>query len=397
MRRIKFITVIASLLAMSACGVGLEAANGFDTGDAPLYDGLTVTDIEPNWGPIYGGTDVTIGLANLEGVPEVFFGNAKLDVVVLDTETIMVTSPNAGSAFSVDVTVRTDADEDVVISGFTFSDTGPPPDTGDTDTDTDTGPPVGSTGLTGGFIELSRTQVACPTCLGFPGEFSIQAGAAFHAPISGSWDDWMPPKGQCVLNPSSAPPVGAFVNVGDYAYLKSGSTTIPLVGSASTSGAGISYTADNIPLNDYISNASYELDVPGSTGFNVVNALQAAEGYSSIGPLELMYSGEAGSFQAQVSSISQTFTWAPAGSGDGFVIDLGVYDYYTGAPLGTLFCHGNDTGSMTIPTGDYMDPPLLLTVGMYRRKKTSAVNPTDGSTIEAVATAGFLGTAVMEF
>lgn len=396
MRPLLITTVTTSLLVLAACGIGLEANNGWDSAEEPLYDGLTIVSISPDWGPTYGGTDVTITLANFEGTAEVFFGNAVLPVTAIDAETIQVTSPNAGAAFAVDVTVRTETDEAVLPAGFTFSDTGPPPDTGG---DTDD-PPVGPTGLVGGFIELSRTQIACPSCLGFPGEFSVQAGAAFHAPITGSWDDWMPPQGQCVLNPSSSPPVGAFVDVGDYAYLKSGSTTIPLIGSPSSTGAGMSYTADNLPVNDYIANGAYNLDVPGSgttAGFNIVGAVQAAEGYTGITPYEMMYSGEAGSFQAQVSSAGQTFTWAPAGSGDGFVIDIGVYDYYSGAPLGTLFCHGPDTGSMYIPMGDYMDAPLLLTVGMYRRKKTTAINPVDGSTIEAVATAGFLGTAVMEY
>ncbi len=394
-RMIRLVPIAATAILATACAASLDATRDpylDDTSAPDVGDALTITAITPNYGSIHGGDDITVQVANLQGTAEIFFGNANLDVTKLDATTFVVTTPNAGAPLSVDVIVRGDNGEDVWPSGFTFSDSGPPPDTGGTG---GTGGP-GPTGNVGGFIEFSRTQVACPSCLGFPAEFSVQAGAAFHAPISGSWNDWLPPVGQCAVDPDTTPPTGSYIDAGSIAYLKSGSTTIALTNSGTAS-----YLAEGLPLNDYISNGSYTLEVPspgGSLGaFTQANAVVAAEGFDSITPFELLYGGEAGAFTAQVSSVGQTFTWSPAGSGDAFVIDLGAYDYYSGAYIGKVVCHGADTGSMYIPTSNFMDAPLLLTVGMYRRKYTYTTNPATGDTIEAVATAGYLGTAAMEF
>jgi len=381
----------ALLLALStSCGISLDAR--YDTAVAPGTDaaGVTIQAITPNYGSIHGGTQVVITATGLEGEVKVFFGNARLDVTPLSATQVQVTTPDAGAALSVDVTVRSDLGEDVWQSGYAFSDSGP--------VDPGTGGDTGN-GLIGGLIELSRTQVACPTCLNMPGEFDVQAGFALHSPTNTSWSASLPPIGSCALNPPSNGPSVTRLDLGQWAYLRSGSTNLPLLRTNAT--GGVTYLASNLQVNDYISNAAYEIEVPSGGGgvapFTLTNALRAAEGFDSIGPYELMYGGEAGAFTAQVSGSSQVFTWSPAGAGDDFVVDLGAYDAYTGDYLGHVVCRGNDSGSMVVPTGSYMTPPLLLTVGLYRRKITRTASPIDGSTIEAIATSGFLGTASMDY
>jgi hypothetical protein len=66
----------------------------------------TVTGIDPNAGPVDGGTWVTISGANLTGATEVDFGGIAADFVVNSDTSISALSPPA-SAGTVDVTVTT--------------------------------------------------------------------------------------------------------------------------------------------------------------------------------------------------------------------------------------------------------------------------------------------------
>ena len=369
-----------------ACGASLDAENpsGLPAGSH------AISTITPNFGPPSGGTSVTINGSGFTLESRVFFGNAELSATYLDTNTLVVTSPNAGVEATVDVRVRTDTQEALVPDGFAFTNSAP---------DTDTGTTSG-TGLTGGLVEFQRIQYACPSCVGKP-DFEVTASAAFHQPVAGSWSDSFVPMGQCLVNPGGSAPVTATIDAGEWAYLEFASTAMAL--HRSNGSLGPKYTASNLTVNDYVSNGAYDVSVSGGSGlgaFEVVSAFRTAEGFDSVQPQELLYTNEASAFSAVLSSSGTALSWSPSGSGTGFVVAIEAYDYYSGNPLGRiLVCHGPDNGYLSVP-GSAMQQltggsPALATVTLLRRQESEAVIPVNGATLQTISMAGVSGTATI--
>jgi hypothetical protein len=166
--------------ALASCQgkLGLDDLNGDSGGDGSA---VVIESVEPDWGPTEGGTIVTLIGEGFEGDMTVSFGRAEVDVTRVGPDEIIVASPALGFEGSVDLTVTSDLGEAVLENGYHYSDSGPPPDTG---TD-DTGDPP-SEGGTGGYVELSFVQYACPSCFGLTSDLSATAMAQFHAPIQES-------------------------------------------------------------------------------------------------------------------------------------------------------------------------------------------------------------------
>jgi len=87
----------------------------------------TVTSIDPNTGPVEGGTDVTINGTNFaSGATVTFGGNAATNVVVLNTRVISATTP-AAVAGAVTVTVTNSGGKSgALANGYTYTSTGNP-------------------------------------------------------------------------------------------------------------------------------------------------------------------------------------------------------------------------------------------------------------------------------
>lgn len=85
--------VLTLLAGGLGCGASLDAENpsGLPVGSH------TISTITPSYGPPSGGTSVTITGAGFTLNSRVFFGNAELTSTYLNTQTLQVTTPNAGS------------------------------------------------------------------------------------------------------------------------------------------------------------------------------------------------------------------------------------------------------------------------------------------------------------
>ena len=112
------------LLALSGCGTfGLDQkpdTAGSDSGAAQAP--LRIDRLRPDRAPLAGGTEVTVEGAGFEGEVLFRFGNAEVDVTVLDDETLLVTTPEVRAAATVDVEIESDLGEVTLEDAFTFSD-----------------------------------------------------------------------------------------------------------------------------------------------------------------------------------------------------------------------------------------------------------------------------------
>jgi hypothetical protein len=160
---------------------------------------------------------------------------------------------------------------------------------------------------------------------------------------------------------------------------------------------GTIYTADGLGDPDYLRNASWDVVLPEAGGARIPGGLHTTEGYDDIQPWEMLYVYPEAAFAPVVGQSGQTFTWAPAGSADQFVILIDAYDGNTGAYLASAMCTGPDNGSMLVPGSTLSAFPAysLLGVGLYRYRVNRAEVPSDGSTLESVSWFGVLGTATL--
>lgn len=374
------LTLCCASATLVACGVSLDART---EGEA-----LAIESVAPDFGPVGGGTVVQLLGSGFDPSAQVYFGSARLDVDFVDTGLIEVVTPDAGGPLTVDVRLRQGAEEVVVAGGFTFTDGGDP----------DPDPDPGGGGRVAGYAELTRLQVACPACLG-TADILVSAGAVFHAPVAGSWEQNLPASGQCVVNPSGGLATGPGLDVGSAVQLRLGATQValPRVSAAQ----GYQYSAPSLTLGDYVANGSYDLSAPGTSGgaIQLQGALRGADGFASITPVEMLYTQPEAAFQAVFSSASGgRVTWSPAGSGTGFLVAIEAFDAWSGAPLGrTLICHGPDNGLMNISGGQIAQltggQEALATVGLYRRLRVTQPFPGGSALFEGVTMSGVLGTA----
>jgi hypothetical protein len=170
------------LLLASGCG-----SFGLDDGSSKPTEeegGLVIEGIDPSWGPPDEDTEVAITGVGMDSATAVYFGRAEVPLTRIDEETIVATAPAVGFETVVSVRVVGDDGEDEVEDGFTYSEDAPPDTDADTDTDTDadTDADADNSGKTGGLVQVSLVQYACPDCIGATTDIAVTAQAAFHEP-----------------------------------------------------------------------------------------------------------------------------------------------------------------------------------------------------------------------
>lgn len=400
------------VLSLAGCGLGagLDPLAGVDSG---VQESVWIDSVDPTWGPIDGGTSVRIRGGGFEGEVSVLFGGASVTVSVIDDSELVVTSPSTAVETTVDLTVRSDRGEAVRVDGFTYSDGDPQGDGGGSDGGTEdggggSGDGGGSdggggdgggsaSGMTSGLVEFYYEVTACPSCFDLTEQLAIGAYATFHSPVSGSWTGWMPPRGSCSTSASPSPPTSSSEDVGEWAYLVSGSVSNGL--RRNTSSGRTVYEATGLATGDYLRNASWDLSVSGGGSwgpFSLTSVLTTREGFTDIQPADILGDGR-DSFTANIQASSATFTWAPSGISDSFVVAIDVYNAAGTSYLGGVFCHATDTGSLTVPSSGLSGYPsgALLAIRMYRYQMEEAVHPVDGSTVEGVSSFGLIGTGVL--
>ncbi|MDP6934774.1 MAG: hypothetical protein QGG40_17770 [Myxococcota bacterium] len=292
--------------------------------------------------------------------------------------------------------------------GVTDTGSGVGAETGEPDTDTDTDTDSGSSseddtasdwaeGLTGGIIELALTQIACPDCVGATSDLEVTATAAFHEPTAETWVDWLPPSGSCDTSPASNPPTTSYLDLGEWVYLTSGSTSLGL---HRTEAGNPTYEASGLGNDEFLRTAYYDLTVPEDedwASFEVEDAVLTPQSFTDIAPAALLLTNPSAAFSAQISRTGQQFTWAPSGGTGSFVILLEVYSSNGLVLLGQVLCLDDDNGAMTVPASALSAFPTnsMVVVGLYRYQVESVQLPSNGSSAQAVARIGVIGTGVI--
>lgn len=382
----------AGLLAVglpsaAGCGnFGLQPApdsGGADSGEVPC-GALCVQAVSPDWGPLEGGTAVEIRGQGFGDAPEVRFGSQALEVTVLDEGRVVVTSPEARVAGGVDITVRAGDASDTLYDGFTYVDGGGGGD--------DSGGEDNS-GRVSGLVELSLFGVGCPSCFGSSSALDYSVAAAFHAPTAGSWFDWLPPVGSCALDPSPSALSAQYEDVGERVYLNSGPVSLSL--RRQGSGSSAVYSAAGLDEGDWVSGGTWDLEAPDGN-FDAANVAWGPEYFDDISPIAILEDG-ARAFTASINRSNARFAWSPSGVADGFIVRLDVYNSSGSAFLGTVLCHSQDTGSLTVPSSAFTGYPTraLLAVWLYRFQQGGGTRSDDGSTVQSGVSIGVLGTATL--
>lgn len=363
----------------SGGGTGLDACAG---------QPLCIEALDPSWGPVAGGTTVEVRGRGFSEGAVVSFGSAALDTTVLDDDLALITTPKVNSEASVDVTITAGGETFTLFDGFTYASADP----GDSGGGDDSG--VGPTGLVGGLVELSYFAVGCPSCFGVSDYLDFSVAAALHSPVNGSWHDGLPARGSCARDPAASSPSSSFFDVGSRLFLSAGSRTITL------SESGGVYSASGLAQSDYVKNTAWDLSATdgGSFGpFEVNDVLETAEGFTDLQPIAIAEDG-ARAFTAKIRASNASFTWAPSGVTDSFILRLDVYSANGSAFIGAIVCHSADSGALTVPSSAFSGMPTggLMAVWMYRYQTGEAVLPMNGATLESAASIGLLGTAVLQ-
>ena len=401
------------LLAASTSGCGVFGLKGIDTSvevdTGGLTEAVSIVSIAPDRGPLETETDVTLRGTGFTGDVTLKFGNTAVDVTVLSDTELVASTPSVPVEASVDVTVTSDLGEAVLLSGFTFSNNAGGDDGGGDDdggsgsgddggddggTGDDGGSGTDNTGKVTGYAEHNYFIIGCPSCLGYADYTSIESFAVFHPPTTGSWFDWFPRQGSCTVNPSRNHPTSTYTDVGSAALLQSGSAARTMT--RAQEGALTYYTSTTLDDGSFVRNTSFDVLAPyATTPVSAPGALRTiSTGFTSIEPIAIF--NDSYSAFTPMSASSAYFSWAPASTADGVVIDLLIFDSLTGDFRGEVMCWANDSGGFQVPFADIAAAGTYIgDLGMvyyYKFTKSSGVDAADGGTIETASSFGGIGT-----
>jgi hypothetical protein len=355
---------------------------------------VRIVDLDPEHGPVAGGTPVTVTGFGFDGDVAVWFNGTPLPTTRVDSLTLVITTP-AGEPGLVDVSVTTVHGEATQEAAFLYTDGATGTATGGTVTGgTTTGAPA-PTGLTAGVIQYTLTQTACLSCWAGSNAIDMFAQAAFHDPVNEGWTDWWPALGTCEVNPNVYdPPLSSYWDAGSSVTL-SGRTTVPLTPSAALPGT---YEAVGLILGDFEIDDWYDLQVAG--GFDVpaqtiTDVLNTPPGLGYLYPSSLIFT-DSGFSTPWSKQSGASITWSTATTGS-VLMQAFVMDATGTSIIGDIVCHEMDLGTMTIPENVLAGFPTQSPVGMYfhRVSESFSVIPTSGHTVHGVAQIGVLGTAVI--
>jgi hypothetical protein len=320
----------------------------------------------------------------------VSFGNTPVTINFIDAETIIVSAPSSAVETSVNVTVSSMLGELTLYDGFRYDDDAGTGDTGGSDSGGDVTP----TGMTAGLVEFWMQAYACPSCFGLTDIEQVSAGVTRHAPVSGSWLDWLPDVGTCTTDyqPSMLNVSGQ--TVGDWLYLSTGGSSISL--SATNQDGVLSYTASGLSSDDYVRNAQYDLH-SSSGEWGLDGALQTTTNFTNIQPENILSTTPQWAWTQPIRASNATFSWAPSGTVADVVVLMEIYHPHNKAYMGLVLCRSSDTGSLTIPsssfTSYYAQSPVNISI--YRVLSQQLVDPSDGHTVEGLAVFGYVGTGML--
>jgi len=220
--------------------------------------------------------------------------------------------------------------------------------------------------LTIGLSEIHFRQIACPQCVGEPGEFDIRAELLLYHPTSGDYLEYLTPVGTCTTALHDT-------HVSSQPLL---STAIASFNDIQLSPTGNGHWWNPaIYEHQYQRNSLYSI----STEHGIIeNAFQTIEGFDEINPYTLLWVDPSYAFETVISKSGTTFSWAPTLPNTQFEIIVAVYSPDGSQFLGAVSCMDNDTGMMTIP-GSYVAayPYWSLAAVHFIRHKTDRAAAAD--------------------
>ncbi len=371
-----------------------------------------ILGLSPGYGPLEGGTQVTITGWGFGESPLVTWGSTLADVEAASDTLLLVRSPASVVPGATDVSVSSELGSYTLTGAFIY--TGGGEDTGgegtggadggegtggdDTGTGGDTGTAPAVEGI-GGLAQISYQYNLCTECF-LPPIDSEQASAAlaFFDPIAVDFLDHLPPIGTCASN-VSAPDRGlVYGDAGSAATLSSGSRLITLYRSGS--GAETRYEASTdegtLSAGSIAHSAAYALEVPGGVDYPAMDlggALYTAQFFDDISP------DISGQFRYRLSrSQGTTWSWAPAGgSGSQILITYAFYSAASGAFTGSSVCYGNDVGSFTAPASAVIGSPgSYATITLSRLESGETPMPEGRGALFYLSTASVMGTGQVQ-
>ena len=391
---------LLSLLWLSA-PIAFGVTSGCGSGLSQGVPEVRIIAVDPSSGSVEGGTLVEITGFGFSGDVVVWFDGSPVPTTRVDDFTLVVSSPAAGQAGSIDIKVTTEFGDATAPDGFRYTDGAV------TTIDTGTGSAPGTTtatvtptGLTGGIAQFVLTQIACPTCFvgWFASDVDIWVEVALHEPVSASWTDWWPTEGTCVNNPVSNPLSAQRYDVGIFAYLTSGGVQVTLDQQGGPFGP--SYGAADLQVIDFVHPVYYDLTAPGGSDLGAVNITDAVltpSGFATINPESIIYTDQLDAFSAQFSrSAGAGIGWSPTGPGTVDVL-LMVFSADGSQIQGSIFCREWDDGYMVIPSNALQPFPVgsAMAIYVHRTEYTESVIPNNGHTLQSVSQMGVLGTGII--
>jgi hypothetical protein len=394
-----------------------------------------VTSVNPNTGPLAGGTVVTITGSNFTpGTPVVSFGATAGSVTAFSATSITVTAPAGAGA--VDITVMTPAGTSPVTTAdhFTYADvTGPPTVSGVTPI---YGPSTGGTSVVisgTNFASVSSVQFGSVAATSFTVNSTTQITATAPAGTTTVDVTVVTSKGTSARNTATDQYTSTFSNNG-YAASLAATTTAPAVGAA----VNITVTA-----NKDVGPTPYGLSIIDvTTGVEVFHGGSGASASVSItqttaGPHRYVgFVSNAGGANAQAASVPVVVFWggtlptvsgvSPSSGppGGGTVVTItgtnlnGATAVRFGATNATAFAVNSATSitatapagaagavdvTVTTPTGTsatgtgdqftYQTPAGPPTVGGV----APAQGPTGGGSVVTITGTGFTGASAVAF
>ncbi len=256
----------------------------------------TVTGINPDNGPVAGGTSVTITGTNFTGATAVNFGTtAATNVTVVSGTTITATSPAAGGPGPVDVTVTTPSGTSPInrpADVFTYTTASSPTVTG---INPNSGPVAGGTSVTitgtnftgATAVDFGTTAVASFTVVSSTQITTTSPAAAGPGPVDVTVTT---PRGTSPVTPSdvftyiaAAPSVtGINPNQGP----TTGGTSVTITGSGFSGATAVSF--GTMPAASFVVTSSTTIVAVSPPGTGAVDVtVTAPQGTSAVSPADV--------------------------------------------------------------------------------------------------------------
>ena len=392
-----------------SCDYGLDSEYYFkDTGDIPESDSpsedcsFCIQNIQPNIGPLEGGTTITVYGTGFDNSMHLYFGNAPLIPSVLSDSTLVFQTPSSLAIGTVDISIEKGAEYHTLYNAFTYYDgtgsTTSGTTTGGTTTGgTTTGGTTGGTttggsnsGLLTGLVEMAVQYYTIPELSPTGTNPMITASFVNHNGSTGSWQTWIPPSGGCQNHSAlTIPHLTNGTSVGNSVTFSSSASSFVLPSTIDQYG-GITYTS---PLNVYQigANQSYSLSLP--TGETIHGAISLPSDFLSFDPIQPFTNTSIFSTPISVNNFSLQWT-ADIPPADILVV-IEYFTYPDNIPSGATVCSTTDTGSLFIPAsiiGSYVNYNIVLQ--LYRMRR-GIIYRTDGSYVETLSLNGWTGTGYL--